>query len=81
MSVEQRIPKSLVGPLGIVSLVVGLAGIVLGYIFTVIGITLFFGLNGLQGVTRVDAVIVIASGIVCVGIAYLGYKGFMRYAA
>ena len=80
MSVEQRIPSHLVGPVGVVSLLVGLVSIVMGYIFTVIGVTLFFELNGLDGVTRTDAVIVMVTGIVLIGVAYLGYRGFMRFA-
>lgn len=80
MTVEQRIPAPLVGPLGAVSLLVGLISIVMGYIFTVIGVTLFFGLNGLSGVTRGDAILVIGTGILLIGVAYAGYKGFMRFA-
>ena len=80
MSVEQRIPPWLVGPAGIVSLFVGLVSIVLGYIFTVIGVTLLFDLNGIQGISRTEAVTVIATGVVLVGVAYLGYRGFMRFA-
>lgn len=81
MSVEQRVPAWLVGPAGVASLFVGLVSIVLGYIFTVIGVTLFFGLNGIQGITQSEAVVVIATGVVLVGVAYLGYRGFMRFAA
>ncbi|WP_313690932.1 hypothetical protein [Halorarum halobium] len=80
MSVEQRIPQRFIGPLGVLSLFVGLASIVMGFIFSVIGLTVFFGLNGLQGATSTDGVIVMVTGIALVGVSYLGYKGFMRFA-
>lgn len=80
MSIERRIPNRLVGPLGGVSLLVGLASIVMGYIFIVIGITLYFGMNGLEGVTRTDSIVVLGTGVLLVGVAYVGYKGFMRFA-
>ncbi|QLG62918.1 hypothetical protein [Halorarum salinum] len=80
MSTERRIPDRLVGPLGGLSLLVGLASIVLAYIFIIIGTTLYFDMNGLDGVTRTDSIIVLVTGVLLVGVAYAGYKGFMRFA-
>jgi len=78
MSVRQRVPDALRGPLGAASLLVGIAGAVLGYIFTMLGVTLVFGLND-KGLTTVQSATVIATGLALVGVAYAGYKGFMTF--
>ena len=78
MSVRQRVPEPLRGPLGAASLVVGVVGAVLGYVFTVLGVTLLFNLND-KGLTNVQSATVIATGLALVATAYFGYKGFMTF--
>lgn len=82
VTLRQRVPEPLVGPLGGLSLLVGLAGLVVGYILTMVGLTSAFALNGLQsqGLPEMHAWIVTGIGIVCVGVAYAGYRGFMLFA-
>lgn len=80
MSVSNRVPGALKGPLGVASLGVMILGAVLGYIFTILGITLFFELNGIQGISEVEALTVIATGVVCLVASYAGWKGFMGFA-
>ncbi|WP_435128468.1 hypothetical protein [Halobaculum sp. D14] len=80
MSVQQRVPDSLVGPLGVLSLGVGVIGLVVGYIFVLVGITLYFDMNGLTGVSNTEALTVTASGIAAIVVGYLGGRGFMSFA-
>lgn len=80
MSVRNRVPDPLKGPLGVASLGVMILGLVLGYIFTMVGVTLFFELNGIQGISEGESIIVIVTGIVCILIGYAGWRGFMGFA-
>jgi hypothetical protein len=79
MSVRQRVPENLVGPLGFVSLVLGIAGLVLGYILTILGLTTVWNLNG-KGLSTVESATIIGVGVGCLVVAYLGYRGFMTFA-
>lgn len=80
MSVSNRVPDAAKGPLGVASLGVMIVGLVVGYIFTVIGITLYFDLNGLGGVSDVESLTVVATGLVCLVAGYTGWRGFMGFA-
>ncbi|WP_284014282.1 hypothetical protein [Halobaculum litoreum] len=80
MSVRTRIPESVKGPLGVVSLAVMILGLVVGYIFTMIGVTLYFGLNGIEGISTGESVLVVATGLVCLVAGYFGWKGFIGFA-
>ncbi|WP_277553197.1 hypothetical protein [Halobaculum limi] len=80
MSVRNRVPDPLKGPLGVASLGVMILGLVLGYIFTMVGVTLFFDLNGIQGISESESIVVIGTGIVCIFIGYAGWRGFMGFA-
>ncbi|SHG97812.1 hypothetical protein [Halobaculum gomorrense] len=80
MSVSNRVPEGLKGPLGLASLCVMILGLVLGYIFTMIGVTLFFDLNGLQGLSNSESVVVLVTGLVCIVVGYAGWRGFMGFA-
>ncbi|UIO98460.1 hypothetical protein Hbl1158_07755 [Halobaculum sp. CBA1158] len=55
-------------------------GLVLGYIFLMLGFTLFFDLNGIEGISDVEAAIVGATGVGSVVVGYVGWKGFMEFA-
>ena len=72
----------MIGPLGMVSLLVGLLGLVTGYIITMVGVTAIFNLNGLQeqGLTQTDAYIITIVGVSLFVVAYAGYRGFMTFA-
>jgi hypothetical protein len=78
-SVRQRVPQSLVGPLGFLSLLVGIIGIVLGYIITMVGLTTYWDLNGL-GISSTESFTIIGIGLALFFVAYLGYRGFMTFA-
>lgn len=80
MSVRNRVPDTMRAPLGVVSLGVMILGAVLGYIFTILGITLLFDLNGIGGLTDGESAIVIATGVACLVLAYAGWRGFMGFA-
>ncbi len=80
MSVSNRVPEGLKGPLGIASLCVMILGLVLGYIFTMVGVTLFFDLNGIQGISSTESLIVIVTGLVSIVVGYAGWRGFMGFA-
>lgn len=80
MSVSNRVPDTLKGPLGAASLGVMLVGLVVGYIFTMLGITLVLGLNGIEGISDMEALTVVGAGLACIVAGYLGWKGFMGFA-
>ncbi len=78
-SVRQRVPQSLIGPLGFLSLLVGIIGVVLGYIITMVGLTTYWDLNGL-GISSMESFTIIGIGLAFFFAAYLGYRGFMTFA-
>lgn len=80
MSVSNRVPDTLKGPLGVASLGVMILGLVVGYIFTMLGITLVLNLNGIEGISDMEALTVTATGVACIVVGYLGWKGFMGFA-
>ncbi|QCJ47777.1 MULTISPECIES: hypothetical protein [Haloprofundus] len=81
MSLKHRVPPRLQQPVGFASLGLTLVGAVIGYVLTILGITLYFGLNGLgDAITTVDSFIVIATGLVCLAAGYAGWRGFMTFA-
>lgn len=81
MSIRERIPPVLRGPVGLASLVVMLAGVTVGYVVTVLGVTLYFDLNGLdEGITDVEAVQVTLVGLGALTVGWLGWRGFTRFA-
>ena len=79
MSVRQRVPEQLVGPLGFISLAVGVVGLVVGYIITIVGITTYWNLNGLE-LANSEALIIAAVGVACLAVAYVGDRGLMTFA-
>ncbi|MXR41473.1 hypothetical protein GRX01_09000 [Halobaculum sp. WSA2] len=80
MSVSNRVPDTLKGPLGAVSLGVMIVGLVVGYIFTILGITLVLNLNGIEGISDVESLTVVGAGVACIVVGYFGWKGFMGFA-
>jgi hypothetical protein len=81
MSIRERVPKPLRGPVGVASLGVMLLGVAVGYIVTMLGITLYFDLNGLdEQITSVEALQVTAVGVVALFVGWLGWRGFTYFS-
>lgn len=80
METRQRIPDGARGPLGFASLVIGVLGVVVGYIFMMLGTTLYFDLNPTVSLTNTGSLKVVATGLGALVIGYLGWRGFMRLA-
>jgi hypothetical protein len=78
MSTSQRLPGTIEGPLGVVSLIVGILGAVLGYIFVVLGVTMYFDLNSIT-ISNTQSLIIVATGVVAIVLGYAGWRGFMRF--
>ncbi|PSP62167.1 hypothetical protein BRC77_10905 [Halobacteriales archaeon QH_8_64_26] len=79
MSTSQRLPGAIEGPLGVVSLIVGILGAVFGYVLVVLGVTMYFDLNSIT-ISNTQSLIIVASGFVAIVFAYAGWRGFMRFA-
>ena len=78
---RERVPPTLRGPVSILSLGVGVFGIAVGYILTILGVTLFFDLNGLgDAITATESVVVTVAGVALLALGYLGWRGFMYFA-
>lgn len=81
MTIREQVPKPLRLPVGFASLGVMVAGLAVGYILMMLGITLFFDLNGLgQQITTMEALTVAAMGLVATIAGYGGWKGFNYFS-
>lgn len=81
MALKDNVPKPLRGPLGFGSLGVMVLGLVVGYIFTLTGITLYFGSGKpAETLTGGESLIIAVVGIGCLAIGYVGWKGFNYFA-
>ncbi|WP_254546950.1 hypothetical protein [Halomarina pelagica] len=80
MATRQRIPAETRGALGFASLALGVLGVVVGYIFTMLGVTLYFDLNPTVSLTDAGSLVVVAAGLGALVVGYLGWRGFMRFA-
>lgn len=81
VTLRERVPQSVRGPVSIVSLAMGMLGITIGYILTVFGVTLYYDLNGFgEEITTVESVVVIGVGVAILVLGYLGWRGFMYFA-
>lgn len=83
VTLKERVPKRLRMPVSLVSIAMGLVGLVIGYILTLSGLAAYYDLLGLQkggGLTGLESLSITAAGIVLLVIAYLGFKGFMYFA-
>lgn len=80
-TIRERVPQSLRGPVSIASMGLGMFGITIGYILTLLGITLYFDLNGLgDAITTTESIVVTVIGLAALVVGYLGWRGFMYFA-
>ncbi|WP_115862323.1 hypothetical protein [Halorussus litoreus] len=81
MALKDNVPKTLRGPIGFGSIGVMILGIVVGYIFTATGITLYFG-QGVpaESLTTVESLAISAFGLACLVVGYAGWKSFNYFA-
>lgn len=78
---SRRIPERLHWPVGVLSIIVCMVGITLGYVLISLGVTLYFDLNGFgPEFTDTDALVVIGFGVVAAVLGYLGWRGFLKYS-
>ncbi len=82
MALKTSVPKSLRGPIGLLSIVVALLGVVIGYIYFLFGLSLYFKLipQMTDTMTSGESFVVIATGIVLFVVGYAGWRGFNYFA-
>lgn len=83
VTLKERVPKRLRMPVSLLSIAIGLVGLVVGYILTLSGLAAYYDLLGLQkggGLTGPESLTITVAGIVLLVVAYLGFKGFMYFA-
>ncbi|WP_435153273.1 hypothetical protein [Haladaptatus sp. DFWS20] len=82
MALKNSVPKSLRGPVGLLSIVVALLSVVIGYIYLLFGLSLYFELipQMKSTMTTTESLIVIAGGVVFVLTGYAGWRGFNYFA-
>lgn len=81
VTIRERVPESLRGPVSLVALAVGVLGITVGFIITVLGVTLYYDLNGLgETITTIESLVVVVIGLAVLFVGYLGWRGFMHFA-
>lgn len=80
-TLREQVPRSAQGPISVFSLVLGIAGFTLGYIVSLLGITLYYDLNGFgEEITAMESLVVVVLGVVSLVLGYLGWRGFMYFA-
>lgn len=80
VTLKEQVPKPLRGPMGLVSLVVGVLGISVGYIITLLGLSLYFDLTLPNQISAGESLVVLAVGLVALAVGYFGWRGFMYFA-
>jgi hypothetical protein len=82
MALRNSVPKRLRGPIGFASIVVAILGIVVGYIFVMFGITLYFDMNSLEpsAISSTESFVVIGTGLLSLVVGYFGWRGFTYFA-
>jgi len=79
-TLKERVPKPIRGPVGVLSYIVGLIGMTIGYILVMLGIILFFDLMLEDAISQTEAVTILVAGAVTAVIGYVGVKGFMYFS-
>lgn len=81
MALKDSVPKQLRGPIGFGSLGVMILGLVVGYIFTMVGLTLYFGMGDPAEVLSAgESLIISGVGLLSIAVGYLGWKSFNYFA-
>ena len=81
MALKDQVPKSLRGPLGFGSLGVMIFGLVVGYIFTTVGLTLYFEMaDPGEALSSAQSLAISGLGLLSVVVGYFGWKGFNYFA-
>jgi hypothetical protein len=82
MALKTSVPKSLRGPIGLLSIIIALLGAAIGYIFLLFGLSLYFKLvpQMNQTMTQSESIVVIVTGIVVIAVGYAGWRGFHYFA-
>jgi len=81
VSVAGRLPDALRGPVSVLSLVVAVLGVTVGYVVVLWGLSLVFDMQGYgAAITTGGALAVVAGGLVSLAVGYAGWRGFMRIA-
>ncbi|PSP75705.1 hypothetical protein BRC81_15080 [Halobacteriales archaeon QS_1_68_20] len=79
-TLRDRVPKPLRTPVGILSYLIALVGIAVGYVLVMLGLVLYYDLALDEHINSTEALTVLAVGIVVSIIGYLGIKGFMYFS-
>lgn len=81
MTLKDQVPNRLRGPVGFGSLGVMILGLVVGYIFTLVGITLYFGMGDpAEALSAVESLLISVVGVLCIAVGWLGWKSFNYFA-
>ena len=82
MALKNSVPKRLRDPVGFLSIAVAVLGTVVGYIFVMFGVSLYFNLTSLEAsaMSSTESLIVLATGLVGFGVGYAGWRGFTYFA-
>ena len=81
MALKDQVPKSLRGPLGFGSLGVMILGLVVGYIFIMVGLTLYFEMaDPGEALSGAQSLAISGLGLLSAVVGYFGWKGFDYFA-
>ncbi|GAA5041217.1 hypothetical protein ACFFQF_01645 [Haladaptatus pallidirubidus] len=82
MALKNSVPRPLRGPVGLLSITVALLGVIIGYIYVLFGISLYFKLIPQMESTMStgESLIVLATGVAFIGLGYAGWRGFNYFA-
>lgn len=79
-TIRERVPPSLRDPLALASVGVLVLGLTVGYVLTVLGISVLLGLVLPAELSAVDGAIVVAVGLASTAVGYLGWRGFAYFS-
>lgn len=81
MALRDSVPEPLRGPVGFGSLAVMIFGLVVGYVLTMVGITLYFGMGQpAEALSGIESLAISVIGVLCIGVGYLSWKSFNYFA-
>lgn len=78
-TLKERLPASTLQPIGIGSLLVGVAGLTIGYVLLILGVTFVYDLAPHE-LPLFDSLMVLVVGVVSSVVGYAGLKGFMHFS-